>query len=409
MYLIVIFLILITRIPQVAIEPPSTSLIMTRLFLDIDLVNRTEASMLYAHITGIKLDAGGNSLGPMVMDTYGEPYMLQSPALDGQALGVDHGIPIGKPGTKKRVRIPRLAGGRIYFSKNRKLTFLVNKGPALVEPSTLNKSDPNYGGHWTFAEFTFNQNEVFANVSYVDFLSIPTALRLETDAGVVKQVKGIPKGGVTKVAKGLEKLGSPWNKLVVRSSSKSIIRILSMNSGYELYPELFGNYFNGYINEVWKHYETHKLYVDTQNGWGVFTGQVEDGLLRFIGRFKFYLEKPTTQDVLTCNTGPFAVKVAPPDEQEMARLAVGARVAAAFNRVTLLKNNRQPVGEKTSTYYGVQPCNYYSKKVHRVSHLHRGYTFPYDDVSPDEEHNLSGSVNDPNPKVLTVIVGGFRK
>ncbi|KAH7131381.1 hypothetical protein B0J13DRAFT_562468 [Dactylonectria estremocensis] len=382
---------------------------MTRLFLDIDLVNRTEAPMLYAHITGTRLDDGDGEMGPMMMNAAGQPYMLPSPGLDGQLVEVDHGIRIGRPGTKKRVRIPRLAGGRIYFSKNHKLTFRVNMGPALVEPSTLNKDDPNYGGHWTFVELTFNKTQVYANVSYVDFLSIPTALRLGNDAGEVSQVRGIPKGGITQVAKGLEKLGSPWNKLVVRSSTKSIIRILSMNSGHELYPELFGNFFDGYINKVWKHYETHELFVDTQNQWGVFTGQVQGGLLRFTGKFDFSFEKPTTKDVLTCDTGPFAVKVKPIDEEESARLAVGARVAAAFNRVTLLRNNKQPHGEKINTYYGVQPCNYYSKKVHRVSHAHRGYTFPYDDVSPSEDLNLSGHVNDPNPKVLMVIVGGFRK
>lgn len=385
---------------------------MTKAYLDIDLVNRTDASMLYVHITGNRLHNETNQpLGPMIMKADGQtPHMLTWNGVNASKLAVDHGIRVGRPGDTKRVRIPRLEGGRIYFSKGRPLTFLVNEGPALVEPSVMNKTDANYGGHWTFAELTFNMGEVYANVSYVDFLSIPTALRLTTESGRVAEVQGIPKGGITKVAEGLEKLGNPWKKLVVRSPSGSIIRILSLNSGYELYPDLFRNFFDEYVDRCWERYEKVDLMVDTQRAeWGVFKGRVRGGLLRFTKPnkpgFEFNFEKPTTQDVLTCNTGPFAVRQ-PVDEREKARLAVGARIAAAINRVTLLVNNKQPSGEKVSTYYRTQPCNYYSKKVHRVSHENRGYTFPYDDVT--NKVDQSGFVNDPNPKVLTVTVGGFR-
>ena len=35
-----------------------------------------------------------------------------------------------------------------------------------------------------------------------------------------------------------------------------------------------------------------------------------------------------------------------------------------------------------------------------------GYAFPYDDVTPTNGVNQSGAVQDPNPQLLTVAVGG---
>ncbi|KAF7537457.1 hypothetical protein G7Z17_g12845 [Cylindrodendrum hubeiense] len=387
---------------------------MTKHYLDIDVVNRTNASMLYVHVTGRRLqnEEPYRDLGPMMMKADGQtPHMLTSGGAIHTLVTVDHGIRVGGPGARKRVRIPRLAGGRIYFSMGRPLKFYVNPspdGPALVEPSSLNKGDVNYNGHWSFAELTFNAAQVYANVSYVDFLSIPIALHLTNDTGRDQEVRGIPWGGVTRIAEGLEKLGGAWKKLVVRSPSGSIIRILSMNSGYELYPDLFKNFFRQYIDEVWKHYERVDLLVDTKPGWGTFTGRVRGGQFQFTGKFSFDFEKPTTRDVFTCNTGPFGVRK-PRDEREEARLAVGARISAALNRGTLLINNKQPRNEKVSTYYEHRPINHYSKIVHSVSDENRGYTFPYDDVCPDGQPDQSGFVNGGNPKVLKVTVGGFRR
>ena len=39
-----------------------------------------------------------------------------------------------------------------------------------------NTSDPNINSMWDFCEFTFNTSQIYADISYVDFVSIPVAL-----------------------------------------------------------------------------------------------------------------------------------------------------------------------------------------------------------------------------------------
>jgi len=85
---------------------------------------------------------------------------------------------------------------------------------------------------------------------------------------------------------------------------------------------------------------------------------------------------------------------------------IAARLAAAFNRSTLLVNPSQPDAEVVQTYYGTEPTNHYSKIVHSVNVDGKGYTFPYDDVGPAGGVNQSGSVRDGSPVILTVVLGG---
>ena len=44
-------------------------------------------------------------------------------------------------------------------------------------------ADPNIGIQWDFAEFTYNTAQLFANVSMVDFVSIPIGLTLTDTSG----------------------------------------------------------------------------------------------------------------------------------------------------------------------------------------------------------------------------------
>ncbi|KAL2215424.1 hypothetical protein M432DRAFT_127320 [Thermoascus aurantiacus ATCC 26904] len=89
--------------------------------LSIDLQNQTQSSSVYAY-----------------------------PARSQQNLEVDCAISLGALGTTTTITIPYLAGGRIWFSQDSRLTFFLNPGPALVEPSVLNTFDPNRNIHWDF-------------------------------------------------------------------------------------------------------------------------------------------------------------------------------------------------------------------------------------------------------------------
>ncbi|KAM0436208.1 hypothetical protein ACHAPT_003100 [Fusarium lateritium] len=376
-------------------------------FLDIVLENQTDSPSLFAHITG------RNERGVALLLANGQTlHQPASPSEILQPVGADHAIPIGGPGSRRKVRIPRMFGARIWFCKGKPLTFLLNPGPALVEPSVTNPTDPNFDADWGFCEFTFNDDQLYVNVSYVDFVSLPIGLKLENEAGKVTQVPGMPKKGLDDVCAGLQRQAAKdsagWEKLIVKSKAGENLRALSPNAGAELHPGLLEGYFAPEVDASWARYEKEDLVVNTQAEWGDVKGRVRDGKLVFsnVGKDKitFSFSKPSTRDILSCSTGPFAAGPG----VSAAQLNVGARLAAALNRATLARNGRQPEGERVEAYYAGENVrtNHYSRICHQVTIEGRGYAFPYDDVGASSGVDQSGFLNDGRPKVWTIIVGG---
>ncbi|KAJ4301966.1 hypothetical protein N0V88_002096 [Collariella sp. IMI 366227] len=194
--------------------------------LKIQLVNRTTSQNVFAFITGLAMQHG---MARVFIKADGKGlYYPEAPSAGKilQPLTEDCAIPLGAPGNTVNVTIPQMAGGRIWFSAEKKLTFLRNPGgpgggAALVEPSVLNPSDPNADVDFTFCEFTLNNDQLFANISYVDFVSrLPIALTLQTKGGAVQHVSGMPSDGLDKVCAGLKaqsaKDGRPWEKLIIQ-------------------------------------------------------------------------------------------------------------------------------------------------------------------------------------------------
>ncbi len=367
--------------------------------LQIVLRNSTNAGALYAHITGTSDD------GLFILSADGQTaYHPASPTQTLSPLGADCAINVGGAGATKTVTIPHVSGGRVWFSKDKPLTFFVNPGPALVEPSALNAADANYELDWGFAEFTFNRSELYVNVSYVDFVSLPVSLRLENASGKVTSVAGMPADGLEKVCAGLaeqgQKDGAGWDKLVVKSSAGQLLRALSPNSGAVMIPGFLQGYYDNYVNAVWTKYTNEDLTVNTQFKWGDAKGRVNQaGQLDFGDAGKF--GKPSAADIFSCNSGPFAHGQGVTDEA----LNIGARLAAAFNRSTLLINSNQPEGEDVAKYYQDAVTNHYGRVCHEAAVEGRGYAFPYDDVGASKGVDQSGFLNDPNPKTLTIGVG----
>ena len=62
-------------------------------------------------------------------------------------------------------------------------------------------------------------------------------------------------------------------------------------------------------------------------------------------------------------------------------LAIAPRLAAAFNRSTLLIDSGQPDGEKRADYYTNAITNHYPRIVHTTTIDGRGYAFPCADVA----------------------------
>ena len=63
----------------------------------------------------------------------------------------------------------------------------------------------------------------------------------------------------------------------------------------------------------------------------------------------------------------------------------------------------QPNGTLESDYYKDPTTNHWARILH--AHTPIGYAFPYDDVCPDGQPDVSGAASDGNPHRLTVTVG----
>ncbi|KAH8890086.1 glucanase B [Thozetella sp. PMI_491] len=373
--------------------------------LEIQLQNQTTSSAVYAYITGIALQHHGARA--LIKANGHDVYFPTSPAKILQPLQEDCAIPLGPPGSTVTVRIPQFAGGRIWFSRNAKLTFLLNPGPALVEPSVLNPTDPNANVDFTFAEFTLNHDQLFANISYVDFVSrLPVSLTLQEPGGGVQHVSGMPEDGLLRICDGLRRQaaqdGKPWDKLIVQRAGDALgpLRILNPTHGNAVGAN-FAGYYEPFVEEVWQKYHPHhgsrKLKINTQAAHGVLEGAVhpDHGEL-VVGNERF--AKPSTADILGCNSGPFVTGPSP------ARNAIIPRLAAAFLRTSLAAAEEHP--SHPETFYRRDPTNHYARLVHEANLDGKGYAFAYDDVQPDGGVDQSGKVNAGAPAAFIVAVGG---
>ncbi|KAI0021666.1 glycoside hydrolase family 64 protein [Xylariomycetidae sp. FL0641] len=381
--------------------------------LQIALKNSSKSDSIYAYITGLAIQHGGKRC-LLKADGY-SLYFPQNPPRIGSPLAEDCAIPLGRPGHTVTVTIPQLAGGRVWFARDQKLTFLLNPGPALVEPSVLNPSDPNARVDFSFCEFTLNDAQLYANLSYVDFVPrLPIALRLDT-AGSRRHhpqlVKGMRPDGLDRLAQALQQQaqqdGRPWHKLVVvpdRADGKPL-RVLNATHGAAVGAS-FAGYFEPYVAEVWRHYMARQaelggravVRVDTQAAPGVLPATfLASGHVR-VGEAELFAQ-PTTADILGCNSGPFATGPSP------ARNAIIPRLAAAFARSALIVADAHP--SPPDTFYAADPTNHYARLVHEVNVDRKGYAFPYDDVQPDGGDDQSGKVNAGDPVLWTITVGGY--
>jgi hypothetical protein len=308
---------------------------------------------VYAFVTGQAIDSGS---ALMLLRSDGQtPYFPASPAGPGSPLGADCAIPLNAPGgAPVTITVPHLAGARLWLSVGAPLTFLLNPGPALVEPSVTNPSDPNIGLAWDFCEFTFNQAQLFANLSFVDFASIPVALDLTDASSGQQSAAGLAPGGLDTICAGLTAQaaadGHPWGDLIVTSGGRNL-RALSPTNGIVANPSFLSGYYDDYVSQAWAKYASAPLTIDTQASFGTVTGQVSNDLLT------------------------------DPD---------------------------QPDGENPASYYAAPVTNHYARIVHAAERDGRGYAFPYDDVASSGGADQSGSVSSGSPAQLAVTVGPLR-
>lgn len=366
--------------------------------LQVALHNDSSTDQLWAYITGIAIQQGGQRC---ILKPDGHSlYFPQDPPAIGTPLAEDCAIPLGPPGNTVTVTIPQIAGGRIWIARGQKLTFLLNPGPALVEPSVLNPSDPNASVDFGFAEFTLNDAQLYANISYVDMApALPIAISLLEPNGTLQTVAGMRPDGIDRLADDLRQQesqdGQPWSKLIVERDGK-ILRILNATHGGAVGAD-FSGYFEPYVEQVWQKYSSgHNCQIDTQAGPGILSGNITSSGNLVIGDEEF--SKPNTADILGCNSGPFTTGPNP------TRNAIIPRLAAAFHRTALLNCEHHP--SEPHTFYTHDPTNHYARLVHVHNVDRKGYAFAYDDVQPEGGEDQSGKVNAGDPTLFTVSVGG---
>ncbi|ETN42784.1 uncharacterized protein HMPREF1541_01942 [Cyphellophora europaea CBS 101466] len=384
--------------------------------LSIALVNQFAAgTTVYATVSGRAID-NNNALFLLGADGR-TPYYPPSPGSTMSPVSQNTAIRLGGTGSTTNLTVPHIAGGRIYFSLGQPLKFFINPGPALVEPSVSNPSDPNVNLDWGFCEFTFNSDQLYANISYVDFVSdIPVALTLTTINSGTRTVRGLKPNGLNNIASALRAQhaadGKPWDQLIVTHQNRNL-RVLSPNLGRVGNNSLFNGYFEPYVDQVWSRFATQPMHIDTQAQWGVvsattthngtalsFTTQrsPSDGGQQKPITSPSVFTKPSTADIFSCSTGPFATGA------NALTNAIIPRLSAAFNRSTLLKTDAFPASQ--SLFYQEAVTNHYSRVVHENNYDGKGYAFPYDDVQPSGGADQSGEVHAGDPKVWTVTVGG---
>jgi hypothetical protein len=172
--------------------------------------------------------------------------------------------------------------------------------------------------------------------------------------------------------------------------------VLSPNNGICLDPNMFKGYFDEYIDQVWQKYKLSQLSIHTQAQWGSLPGAVVKNKL-VVDSCEFAM--PSAADIFTCCTGPF-------EGGSAQKLALIPRLAAGFNRGTLLTSLQSPDPAGPASFYQAPVTNHYSRIVHEQLLDSRGYAFPYDDVSADGGPDQCGALFDYSPKLLTIAIGG---
>ena len=377
--------------------------------LPLSLVNNFGGGQVNAYITG--LDAGGRLVMLQPNGKFYFPTADRAVAAP-RRITANTAIPLGAKGSTTRITIPGyISSARIYFAEGRLDFYTIFNtalnAPSLVEPSAVNPLDPSAGVNWGFVELTnIQKGGLYANISYVDFVGLVLGMKLESGGGRIQVTEGLKANAVTAICSELKaqgrKDGQPWGDLCMVNKAGKPLRVLAPSNYVASKPTAFKNYWTQYIDQVWTQYARTPLTINTQAGPGEVKCTVSNGQLKCNGDNRGY-NKPTAHDLFGCNSGPFGILAGDNDVHK----AVVPRLCAAFHRGTLLKTGGhiQP-GMGPDNYYTSMPTNWYSKFVHQYEVDGKGYAFPYDDVNPAVGVDQAGVVADPEPRLLTVVVGG---
>jgi hypothetical protein len=188
--------------------------------LPLALVNNFAGGAINAYVTG--LDAHNHLVMLKPDATFYYPTADKSDATP-RPITVNCAIPLGAKGSTTHITIPGyISAARVWFAEGNLEFFTVyssaSGGPALVEPSSVNPSDPSAGVNWGFVELTNTEKGgLYANISYVDFVGLPLGMKLDCADGPPQTAEGLKAGSVESICSSLkaqgQKDGQPWGDL----------------------------------------------------------------------------------------------------------------------------------------------------------------------------------------------------
>lgn len=374
---------------------------------ELALANDGAPGEVRAYVAGLEL---GSDRWMLLRDD-GSTHYPESPA-ERSPLPVDCSIPLPAAGEPPRVlTLPRMHRARVYVVRDAHLELMVDPGPVLLDVPIHDTGDPNHQLDWFWCEFTFDEQMLYANLSYVDMVPrLPVALTLVGDG--THTVEAFAPDAPARIAGGLRDQsdvdGEPWADLVVPEpgdgDGDDVLRVIAPHIHQARHDHLppeempFRTYYDDYAAAVWDKYRDEPIRVDLQGGRGVLEGRVEGDTFVFPESGDRF-ELPVARDVFGCDHGPFTQR---PDDTDVRR-GLMARLSAAFNRSTVLSHAEQPNGATAEDFYREATTNHWARLVHE--HTPIGYAFPSDDVMGDGQPDVSGAAADPEPRRFTVTVG----
>ncbi|MEV0643969.1 glycoside hydrolase family 64 protein [Phytomonospora sp. NPDC050363] len=285
---------------------------------------------------------------------------------------------------------PRIEGARMYLSYGQPMYFPISPDDrGWGGPDVNNPGDPNLDVYFDWYEFTYVHGLVpfGGNTTQVDLFGFPMTARLTQTAIGYDQTIGLTLTRDEVRSRFTQAVSGPFDGLM---DSR---RILAPRSSPAFRPGgAHAGFLQGYIDAVWNQYANSQFTLTRLNQ--TFTGRVSGGRLQFTkdGAGPFYLNKPSSADVLSCSGALASPGMA------VTELELGAEFCAAFNRGVAARTSDW---WRAASYYAGSPDNEYSAFFHTVSIANRAYGFPYDDVNDQSSVKILPNANPPTSLTIT--------
>ncbi|MBE5958480.1 MAG: hypothetical protein E7254_06415 [Lachnospiraceae bacterium] len=273
--------------------------------------------------------------------------------------------------------IGSINSGRMYLSYGKPMYIGFNQDGAgnvgYAGPDLNNKDDPNADTLFEFEEFTISGKFYWGNTTRVDYFCFPTVTRLlgHTQYVTYDKTVGDMDSRADTFAAFRAEAPAAFQTLVGDKRIMAPCKT-TFNEG-----QIYGNYFDGYINQFWSKYSNEDLVINLEQG--AYIGRVYGDRMHFRSSngdgTVYYVDKPSTQDVLE---GRGAFNRHSEESKSIVEKAIEAQLCAAFNRgVATSPADYYDI----SKYYKNDINNFYAGFMHRHSFVGLAYGFCYDDVN----------------------------